>query len=130
MSHTITIPISADDEMTKRYDELLSLREISLPEKIAEAMVSVMPRVFFTCSEPDDAWCRRNVVGPGEEPPEDPNDCWFTVLAEGYLAWGKGGIYDGPPTDLRSGEIVFTKIDEPEIHGGDFYTWHYKEDTP
>ena len=59
----------------------------------------------------------------------DPNSCWFTILAECFLAWGKGGIYDGPPTELRPGEIVFTKIDEPEIHGGDFCTWHYAEET-
>jgi hypothetical protein len=49
------------------------------------------PQAVFTCDEPDTAWCRQNAVGPGEEPPENPLDCWFTVLASGLAAWGKGG---------------------------------------
>lgn len=114
MTHTITVKISADDEMVEQF---------------GEHRVGVMPTVFFECSEPDDAWCRRNLFGPGEgDPSEMPGDCWFTILAGGLLAWGKGGIYDGSPTDLRPGEIVFTKKDHDEP--GDDCTWHYKEDTP
>jgi hypothetical protein len=82
------------------------------------------PEAVFTCYEPDTAWCRQNAVSPGEEPPENPLDCWFTVLASGFFAWGKGGIYDGPPTELRSGEIEFTRIEGPE----DLCFWHYKGD--
>jgi hypothetical protein len=116
MSHTITVRISADDEVVRQFGEF---------------QVGVMPTAVFTCYEPDDAWCRRNLFGPGEgDPSEMPNDCWFTILADGLLTWGKGGIYDGPPTELRSGEIIFTKIDEPDVHGDDFCTWHYKDDTP
>lgn len=67
--------------------------------------------VDFECCEPDDAWCRQNVVGPGEDPPGDPQWCWFTVLASGFAPWGSGGMYIGPPTDLRSGEIEFVRED-------------------
>ena len=61
MTHTITVKISADDEMVKQF---------------GEHRVGVMPTVFFECSEPDDAWCRRNLFGPGEgDPSEMPGDC-------------------------------------------------------
>ncbi len=55
---------------------------------------------------------RQNAFGPREEQPEDPNDCWFTILASGLVAWAEGGTYDGPPTELRPGGIEFTKIDD------------------
>jgi hypothetical protein len=38
--------------------------------------------------------------------------------------WGGRGTYDGPPSEMRSGEIEFTKIEGPE----DFCVWHYKGD--
>ena len=41
-------------------------------------------------------------------PPEDPCDCWFTVLAGGFDPWS---IYDGPPGQLRSGAIEFIRDD-------------------
>ena len=83
-----------------------------------------LPDAEFECHEPDTAWCRQNAVGPGEEPSENPLHCWFTVLAFGPVPWGKLGIYIGSPTELRSGEIEFTKIEGPE----DFCVWHYKGD--
>lgn len=82
------------------------------------------PEAIFTCYKPDTAWCRRNAVGPGEEPPENPLDCWFTVVASGLLPWGKLGIYTGLPTELRSGGIEFTKIEGIE----DLCFWHYMGD--
>jgi hypothetical protein len=61
------------------------------------------PQAVFTCDEPDTAWCRQNAVGPGEEPPENPLDCWFTVLASGLAAWGKGAsTSDRPPNYGRA----------------------------
>ena len=62
----------------------------------------------------------------GEEPPDDPNDCWFTVLASGMVPWGAGGMYDGPPAELRSDEVEFTKIDG---EGHEWCTWHYPGDA-
>jgi hypothetical protein len=85
------------------------------------------PQAVFTCDEPDTAWCRQNAVGSGEEPPENPLDCWFTVLASGLAAWGKGGIYVGPPTELRSGEVEFVRAyDESDA---DMCFWHYRGDV-
>jgi hypothetical protein len=89
--------------------------EIS-PEKELEAV--------FTCYEPDSAWCRQNAVGPTEAPPEDPLACWFTVLASGLVPWGKLGIYIGPPTELRSGEIEFVRAVDGESDE-DMCFWHY-----
>ena len=43
---------------------------------------------------------------------------------------GKGGSYDGPPTELRSGEIRLHQDRRDQRHGDDFCTWHYKDDTP
>ena len=77
------------------------------------------PDAEFQCSEPEYAWCRANAVGSGEDSPEDPRDCWFTVLASDLYPWGKGGIYDGPPTELRSGKVEFTRVDDI---GHDFCT--------
>ena len=82
------------------------------------------PGAEFFCAEAGDAWCRRNAVGPDEEPPEDPDDCWFTILASGLHPWGRGGMYDGPPTESRSDVVEFTKTD-----GYDYCHWHYVGDT-
>ena len=72
----------------------------------------------FQCHEPDTAWCRRNVVGPGEEPPTDLNWCWYTVWASGFEPWS---IYDGPGGEPHSGPVVFTQHD-------DGVTWRYLSD--
>ena len=79
----------------------------------------------FVCYAPPDAWCKVNYLLPedldeGEVMPEHPDDCYFTVLASGFLTMS---IYDGPPTELRRGDVVFTKI------GWDACTWHYQGDT-
>jgi hypothetical protein len=77
----------------------------------------------FRCHEPDTAWCRRNVVGPGEERPEDPTWCYYTVLASGFELWG---MYDGAgidALDAHSGPVIFT------LQGADDITWRY-EHTP
>ena len=84
------------------------------------------PGAEFFCAAAENAWCRRNAVGPGEEPPEDPNDCWFTILASGLYPWGRRGMYDGPPTELRAGRVEFTKVDD---HGHDYCVWHYVGDA-
>jgi hypothetical protein len=85
------------------------------------------PEAVFTCHEPDTAWCRQNVVGPGEEPPENLLDCWFTVLASGLVPWGKLGTYIGPPTELRSGEIEFVRASHESDQ--DMCFWHYRGDA-
>jgi|SRR4051812_35310099 hypothetical protein len=96
MSHCITVTISADHE----------------------------PKAEFMCYEPEDAWCQQNVVGPGEERPEDPTWCWFTVLASGLVP---SGIYEGPPTELRSGEVEFVCVSAGS--GEDMCSWHYRGDV-
>ena len=99
MTHSITVNISAERE----------------------------PEAEFRCYEPYDAWCQQNVVGPGEERPEDPTWCWFTVLASGLFPWGEGGIYDGPPTELRSGEVEFVCVSAGSVE--DMCSWHYRGDV-
>ena len=75
----------------------------------------------FQCHEPDTAWCRRNVVGPGEPPPTDPSSCWYTVLASGFELWS---IYAGAelPLDAHSGPVIFTQ------HDDDGVTWRYVDE--
>jgi hypothetical protein len=73
----------------------------------------------FRCHEPDTAWCRLVVVGAGEPPPEDPDACWFTVLASGFDLWD---IYDGPnidPLGAYSGPVIFTRNDVDDL------TWRW-----
>jgi hypothetical protein len=41
---------------------------------------------------------------------------------ERLFPWGRRGTHDGPPTELRSGEIEFTKIEGPE----GLCFWRYK----
>ena len=81
---------------------------------------------MFVCNEPPDAWCQHqvNVVDRElwEEPP-DPLDCWFTILADGFAPFGKGGMYDGPPSELRPSAVEFTKA---EGLGEDYCFWHYQ----
>jgi hypothetical protein len=36
------------------------------------------------------------------------------------------GLYNGPPTELRSGDVEFTKIESRE-YLKDFYTWRYRD---
>ena len=85
------------------------------------------------CDEPPDAWCRINLKGPDDdpdEPPLDPADypgmCWFTVLADGRAPFGKVGMYDGPPTELRPGPVEFAKVEDRDE---DYCHWHYAGDT-
>jgi hypothetical protein len=85
------------------------------------------PQAVFTCHEPDTAWCRQNAVGPCEEPPENPLDCWFTVLASGLVTWGQLGIYIGPPTELRLGEVEFVRAVNDD--SDDMCFWHYRGDV-
>jgi hypothetical protein len=81
------------------------------------------------CTEPPDAWCQFHVREPGDyepdEPQPHPSTCWFTILADGWAPFGPSGMYDGPPTELRAGEVEFTKVDGL---GEDYCTWHYRGD--
>jgi hypothetical protein len=93
-------------------------------------------RPEFQCQEPDTAWCRQNLLNGPDDPEneefwrEHPSWCWYTVLMTGFVPWGEGGTYDGPPTELRSGEVVFTKIEEGgHQYPKDFVTWHYEDDA-
>ena len=43
--------------------------------------------------------------------PRDPVGCWFTILADGLASFGRGGNDNGPPTELRSEVLEFTKTD-------------------
>ncbi len=82
------------------------------------------PQAVFRCYEPYTAWCRQNLVGPGEEPPENPLQCWFTVLTSGLAPWGRFGTYIGPRTELRSGEIEFVRVSGESNE--DMCFWHYR----
>jgi hypothetical protein len=77
----------------------------------------------FRCHEPNTAWCRRNVVGPGEERPEDPSWCYYTVLASGFELWSICDDASINPLDAHSGPVIFT------LHDVDDITWRY-EHTP
>ena len=99
MSHTITVTISS---------------------------VRLGLQTRFECSEAPDAWCRVNAVGPGDDPPQKPRDCWFAMLASGLVPWLEGGMYNGPPTELRSREVLFAKIKGP-AYPKDCSVWRYEE---
>ena len=114
MTHTITVKISADDEMVKQF---------------GEHRVGVMPTVFFECSEPDDAWCRRNLSAQVRE---IRARCRATAGSPSWRRLGRlgrqGRIYNRVTHRSATGEIVFTKKDHDEP--SDDCTWHYKEDAP
>jgi hypothetical protein len=79
--------------------------------------------VDFCCYEPPGAWCRRHTVGPGEPPPENPCDCWFTVLASGF-DWLS--IYAGHPAEIdpvHSGAVEFERTWPPD--SSDECEWRY-----
>jgi hypothetical protein len=80
------------------------------------------PRPEFQCHEPDTAWCRRKLLA--DKPDAPPTLCWFTLQVPMILPWG---YYDGPPTELRCGEIEVIKLDSPE-YLKDFCCWHYASD--
>jgi hypothetical protein len=95
--------------------------DADVAEEVGHSIFLISPmEAEFRCHEPDTAWCRRNVVGPGEERPEDPACCYLTVLASGFELWG---MFDGGinPFDAHNGPVVFTR------HGADEITWRYRD---
>jgi hypothetical protein len=87
----------------------------------------------FHCHEPHDAWCRRSPISPWVDREkferEFPDACRFTVFLKYMLDAEPWCLYDGPPTELRSGEIEFTAALATRDADGPLYFWHYQGDT-